>query len=342
MRFCAAACSTAFATATSSLAHCNGWVSPLDYRSVTGDAQTKEILALRLSLVLTVLFAVGAAIVAMFSDSETMSLEAMSGGIDITVCVLAIFVARKIHKPANHRYHFGYAKYEPLMTTVEGLLLTGVCVAAIVYAVRDLLHPDPVKDTYLVVIYSALSFLLSVLFGYWMRRAGRRSGSQLVLANANLWIVEGWQASGVCAAFVIGIALSRVGTTEATAYIDPATCIVLSVIFLRKPFEILRESVADLVDANPYADTVNAIEDSARMLAERFHLKGLEWVRVRKAGSRVFVMVSFFEEPAEPLEQMDIARQAVIDEMVALHPDIDVAVLFRAAPSQAGAVPASG
>jgi hypothetical protein len=48
------------------------------------------------------------------------------------------------------------------------------------------------------------------------------------------------------------------------------------------------------VDANPYADTVNAIEDSARMLAERFHLKGLEWVRVRKAGSRVFVMVSFF------------------------------------------------
>src|SRR5262245_8740854 len=103
------------------------------------------------------------------------------------------------------------------------------------------------------------------------------------------------------------------------------------------PFEILREGVADLVDANPYAKTVNAIEDSARMLAERFHLKGVEWVRVRKAGSRVFVMVSFFEDPAESLEQMDIARQAVIDEMVALYPDIDVAVLFGSAPSQAGA-----
>ena len=49
-------------------------------------------------------------------------------------------MARKLHEPANERYQFGYAKYEPLMTTVEGVLLAGACVGAIVYAVRDLIH----------------------------------------------------------------------------------------------------------------------------------------------------------------------------------------------------------
>jgi acyl dehydratase len=58
--------------------------------------------------------------------------------------------------------------------------------------------------------------------------------------------------------------------------------------------------VPDLVDANPYADTVNAVEDAARALAARFQLEGLEWVRVRKAGRRVFVMVSFFEHRESP------------------------------------------
>jgi hypothetical protein len=29
---------------------------------------------------------------------------------------------------------------------VEGVLLAGACVGAIVYAVRDLIHPDPVED----------------------------------------------------------------------------------------------------------------------------------------------------------------------------------------------------
>jgi cation diffusion facilitator family transporter len=298
---------------------------------VTGLAQSQELLALRLSLALTVLFACGAVAVALSSDSETMTLESITAGIDIVVSFLAIFVARKVHEPANQRYQFGYAKYEPLMTTVEGMLLAGACVGAMVYAVRDLLHPDPVEDAYLVVIYSGVSFLFSVLFGIWMRGVGKRVKSPLALAEAELWIVEGWLALGVCAAFVASIALGRIGKVEASAYVDPVVCIVLSLIFLKKPLDILRESVSDLVDANPYADTVNAVEESAQILAERFHLKGLEWVRVRKAGRRVFVMVSFFEDPDASLEEMDVTRQAVTDEMAARHPDVDVAVLFRAA-----------
>jgi cation diffusion facilitator family transporter len=309
---------------------------------VTGSAQAQEILSLRLSLILTVLFACAAVAIALFSDSETMTLEAITAGIDIVVAFLAIFVARKVHEPANQRYQFGYAKYEPLMTTVEGVLLAGACVGAIVYSVRDLIHPDPVEDPQLIVIYSAASFLLSVLFGRWMKRLGKRIGSPLAQAEAELWIVDGWLALGVCAAFVVSIALGRIGTTQASAYVDPAVCIVLSLVFLKKPYDILRDSVGDLVDANPYADTVNAVEESARALADRFHLEGLEWVRVRKAGRRVFVMVSFFEDPRESLEDMDVARQAVTEEMASLHPDVEVAVLFRSAPAKSPSVELPG
>jgi predicted Co/Zn/Cd cation transporter (cation efflux family) len=82
---------------------------------VTGSiSQTQEICALHLSLALTVLFACGAVVIALFSDSETTTLEAITAGIDIVVALLAIFVARKLHEPANERYQFGYAKYEPL------------------------------------------------------------------------------------------------------------------------------------------------------------------------------------------------------------------------------------
>jgi cation diffusion facilitator family transporter len=299
---------------------------------VTRSAQSQEDLALRLSLVLTVLFGIAAVAIALLSDSQTMTLEAMTAGIDIVVCVLAIFVARKVHEPANQRYQFGYAKYEPLMTTVEGVLLAGACVGAIIYSIQDIIHPDPVEGEYTIVIYQAASFLLSVIFGSWMKRVGVRSGSPLVRAEAELWVVDGWLALGVTAAFVASIALGKIGTQEASAYVDPVVCIVLSVIFLRKPYEILRESISDLVDANPYADTVNAVEDSARALAERFHLKGIEWIRVRKAGRRIFVMVSFFEDPSESLEAMDNARQAITREMATLHPDVEVAVLFSLAP----------
>jgi len=106
-------------------------------------------------------------------------------------------------------------------------------------------------------------------------------------------------------------------------------CIVLSLILLRKPIGILKESFADLVDANPYAETANIVEDSARECVQRYHLKALQWVRVRKAGRRVFVIVSFLENPEESQEERERVRQAVDVEMSRVSPEVDVSVLFR-------------
>jgi cation diffusion facilitator family transporter len=292
-------------------------------------AQQEELRILRLSSVLVCLFSVAAVTVALISDSETMTLEAMSGLVDVVVSLLSIFVVRKIHEPANSRYHFGYAKYEPLMIGLEGSLIAAVCLSAIAYAVRDLLHPDPVGAPLLVIVYSFSGFALSIAFGAYMKRVGRRAASQLVLAEADLWIVEGWLSLGVCIAFALALVLSRSPIQDYSAYVDPAVCIVLSLILLRKPIEILKGSFADLVDANPYAETANTVEDSARECVQRYGLKGLEWVRVRKAGRRLFVMVSFFQDAHESLEGMERVRNAVNDDMVRLNPDVDVSVLFK-------------
>lgn len=227
-------------------------------------AQEEEVRVLRFSSILTILFAAGAGAIAIVSDSETMTLEGMSGLVDVAVSLLAVFVARKIQEPANSRYHFGYAKYEPLMIGLEGILIAAVCLTAIGYAVRDLVHPDRVDAPHLVIIYAAAGFAVSVVFGAYMKRVGRRAGSQLVQGEADLWIIEGWLSLGVCIAFFMAVALSRSPKAEYSAYVDPIVCIVLSVIFLRKPAEILRESFVDLVDANPYAETANIVEEAAR------------------------------------------------------------------------------
>jgi cation diffusion facilitator family transporter len=296
---------------------------------VTRTAEQEELRVLRFSTILTVLFALGAVAVALISDSETMTLEAMSGVVDVLVSLLAIFVARKIHEPANSRYHFGYAKYEPLMIGLEGTLTAAVCLTAIAYAVRDLVHPDPVDEPHLVIIYALASFVISVVFGAYMKRLGTRGASNLVVTEAELWIVEGWLALGVCIAFVLALILSRPPTQDYSAYVDPAVCIVLSLIMLRKPIGILKESFADLVDANPYAKTANIVDESARACVERYRLKAVQWVRVRKAGRRVFVIVSFLENPEESLEEREHVRQAVDAEMGRLNPGLDVSVLFH-------------
>jgi cation diffusion facilitator family transporter len=294
-------------------------------------AERSELLALRLSLALTILFTASAFAIAFASDSETMTLEAMSGLVDVVVSLLAIFVAGKVRAPANQRYHFGYAKYESLMIAVEGTLIAVVCLSAIANALKDLVHPDPIEDSQLVIAYALAGFLLSVGFGGYMRRLGRRAASPMVVAESELWMIEGWLSLGICAAFVAALVLSRSSRFDYSAYVDPAVCIVLSLILLRKPLDILRESFLDLVDANPYAETRNAIEQEARECVSRYGLSGLEWVRLRRAGRRVFVLVSFFAGRQRSVEALDGVRTRVTEDLAKVNPDLDVSVLFRGA-----------
>jgi predicted Co/Zn/Cd cation transporter (cation efflux family) len=73
------------------------------------------------------------------------------------------------------------------MIGLEGTLVAAVCLTAIVYAA-------------------------------YMKRVGRRAASQLVLAEADLWIVEGWLSLGVCIAFVLALILSRPPTQDYSTY----------------------------------------------------------------------------------------------------------------------------
>jgi hypothetical protein len=49
-------------------------------------------------------------------------------------------------------------------------------------------------------------------------------------------------------------------------------------------------------------------------------------------------MVSFSEHPGKSPEGMDVARQAVAEEMMLLHPDVDVAVLLRSVRAKSPSV----
>ena len=170
-----------------------------------------------------ILFAAGAFLVAMYSDSETMSLEAMSAIVDIVVAGLAVFVARKVKAPANRRFQFGYAKYEPLMTTVEGILVAGVCTAArssTPCATSCIPIPSRTPTSWSSTRPPASP--ISVAFGTLDALGGPARGIAPRQTEAELWIVEGWLALGVCAAFVVGIVLGRMGMTQASAYVDPS------------------------------------------------------------------------------------------------------------------------
>jgi len=290
--------------------------------------ENREVLVLKISTVLTIIYGVVGITIALLCDSMTMMLDGLYGVADVVVSLLAIVVVRKIHMPPNEKYHFGYAKYEPFMTAVDGILIVTICAATIFSSFQDLIHPEPMDNVHLAVIYSFISFFICIGFGVYMKREGKRCRSTILPVDAQLWIIEGVISLGVFVAFGISEYVSKTYWKGYSNYVDPVLCLVLAVFLLSKPIKIIRDSFYDLVDASPYQDHKDEIMKIVRACAEEHRLHGVKSVKMRKAGRKLFVIVHFLADKSLSLHSTEVVKHWMIERVVKAYPEVDVTVFF--------------
>jgi cation diffusion facilitator family transporter len=303
--------------------------SPEDVATMSESYERKELLLLKVATGLSVVYAIVAVIIAIISDSMTLFLDGAYSVIDMFVSFAAILVVRKLHEPPNEKYHFGYAKLEPLMTAADGLLLLFLCLMSIILAVQDLVHPDPVEHVGVILVFTATSVFLCLGIGLYMRHAGKKWRSEILVTDSKLWLMEGMVSLGVFMAFTIGWIMRRSpGWEEYTSYVDPLTCIVIALFFIVSPFKILKNSMGDLTDACPPKEITDRVSGLAKFCCEKHGLAAVEWLRLRKSGRRLYLDVSFATQQNHDIKTIDEIRHEIKTYMGAEVPELDVLLEF--------------
>jgi len=287
-----------------------------------------ELSILRISSVLTVAYAIVGVAIAIICDSMTLMVDALYSVVDVVVSVLAIFIVRKLHEPPNKFYHYGYAKYEPFMTAVDGLLIMAICAGSIVASIQDIVHPDPVNFVELIIWYSFVSIFICIGFGWYMRVSGNRIGSEVLKADSELWIIEGLISAGVCVAFAVSDVMSHTVWSRYAEFVDPVMCIILSLGLLYEPLQIVWDSFRDLVDARPDDETLGTIEETLGGISDKYRLTGIAWMKTRKAGRKVFLTVCYRTDGQRSIKELDEIRKEMADEVLKRAPEMDVDIHF--------------
>ena len=191
---------------------------------------------------MTVVYAIVGIAIATICDSMTLIVDGLYSVVDVIVSLLAIFIVRRIHEPPNENYQYGYAKYEPFMTAVEGLLIMAICAGSIVISIQDIIHPEPVKHIHLIIVYSFVSVFICIGFGLYMKTAAKKISSEVLAADSQLWIIEGVVSAGVCIAFALHHI--RYHWDRYADFVDPVMSIILHRITVM-PIQIVAESFRD-------------------------------------------------------------------------------------------------
>jgi len=260
-------------------------------------------------------------------DSITLILDASSSLVILATAFLMRFSVSKIHRPPDDLYHFGYHKYEPLTATIQNLLIIATCVVSIKFAVQDIVHAEDVHSYGLPMVATFVSGIIGLFITGYLRRTARVTDSQMVKTTSIHWLADTALSFGVCAGFCLGFLMQTLGYDTITPYIDPVMAIILAVFLMFMPIKGGMHSLFELLDASPAADVSGKINEVIDRYRHKF--SGIDRLRIRKAGLKLFVDICFLVGQDCTVAQVGALADGFEREVKEEIPDSDIVVCFK-------------
>jgi cation diffusion facilitator family transporter len=288
----------------------------------TGDPATHaERQCLVISALGNLLIGAVGLIFAAITLSQAILLDGFFNLIYFGTALFAIKVAGLVQRGDDERFPAGYAFFEPLVNGLKGVLVLGVTVMAVAGAVEALLAGGRNIAAGAAIGYGLFAAVVCWSLALATRRGAKRSGSPLVRADAENWLVNGAISSAVLLAFV-GIPLIK-GTSLAfvAPYVDPSLVLVVALISISVPVRMAWQALMELLNRAPAPVIVQEVRQIIETCTADLEAKEL-FVRVLQPG-RVRMVMAHVVLPgdAEPrrLESLDALRETTLRRLQEAH-----------------------
>ena len=194
-----------------------------------------------------------------FSVVATSQAILLDGLFNLAYCVTSLFtikVAQLVERGDDEHFPFGYSYFESLANGIKGMLVLGITVMAMVGAVESLFTGGRTIAAGVAVAYGI--FAAAVCWGLALatRVGARTSGSPLVRADAENWIVNAAVSSAVLLAFGGILVLQRTAFAFLAPYVDPALVLLIVLVSISVPIRMAWSALMELLNRAPSPEIV--------------------------------------------------------------------------------------
>jgi cation diffusion facilitator family transporter len=288
--------------------------------------------ALRASILGSAFMAVLGLGFAFYTSSGAVLLDGFFSLINLAMSLVTLRVAALVNEPADQRFQFGYAGFEPMLNVIKGLISLLVCGFALASAVSSLLGGGRLMDLGWGVVYAVIATLGCFLIAALQARSARRTDSPLLEVEARSWRIDGYLSLAVALGFGVGYLATGSRFEPLLPYVDPALVILLVAFAAPIPMKIVSRNVGELLLGAPPEEAQAAVRERVEAVTGQLPVSRTE-IRMIKVGRQRAALVYVLVEPGtalEGIEELDEVRQRITDELATLQPSWVVDVLFVA------------
>lgn len=255
----------------------------------------------------------------------------------VVVNLITSYAASERHsKKLRERFSMGFWHLEPMVLGLNGILLMGVAVYALVTAVGSLLSGGRDLEFGVAIVYAVLTLLACVTVALVETRANRRIGSDFIRLDVKGWIMSAGITAALLVAFTIGHLVQGTRFEPVSPYIDPAVLALVCLVIIPIPISTVRRALSDIFLVTP-ADLKLHVDEVARDFVERYGFASYRAYVARVGRSREIELYFIVrpETEARTIGQWDAIRDEVAEAIDGRGPDRWLTVVFTGDPEWA-------
>ena len=300
---------------------------------------------LRVSIAATITFAVAGVLVGLVGGSSAILFDGVYGIVDAVMTGLALLVARLIAasnaadaagRNLSQRFTFGFWHLEPIVLGLNGILLSGAAIYALLNAVGVILAGGRPLSFDLAILYAGLGTLFDLSMGLYIRRGNREIGSDLVALDAKAWMMSAALSAALFVAFGVGYAVEGTRHAWLSPYVDPVALLVICLVIIPVPFATIRKALSEILLVTP-PDLREEVDGIARLIVDQHGFISYH-AFVARVGRGVQVELNFVvprDQPAKRLEEWDALRDRIAEAFGNDSPNLWLTITFTTDPEWA-------
>jgi cation diffusion facilitator family transporter len=255
-----------------------------------------------LSLLSVVVIALGSLAWGLAIESGVVILNGVFSLVSLIGSVLYLTAARLVARPADRRFQYGYAHVEPMVNSVNGMLVLVICLYALINGVEGLRAGGSEVDAASVIWFGAVSGLICATVGTYELWMSRRTGSQLLRNDAREWLIDAAFSLVTLLGFAALFVLEDPLRSTWARYADSALVAVLALLFLPIPLGVVRRNVRELLHMSLEDDAITRRVEVAMQAIRSEHDIRSHTTHVAKVGRSHLVEVNIVVGPRFELQ----------------------------------------
>ncbi|GHD18564.1 cation diffusion facilitator transporter [Tianweitania populi] len=279
-----------------------------------------EASVLRLSIVVTLMTAVVGLGFGLLSGSSAILFDGVYTLIDASMTGIALLVSSLIVRSGTkqgkprfmERFTMGFWHLEPMVLALNGTLLMGAAVYALLTAIESLLAGGRALTFDQGIVYGTVTVLTAIVMATLVQRANRNLGSELLALDAKAWWTSAALTASLLVAFLFGYLIEGTRWTWVIPYVDPVILTLICLIVIPIPIGTIKQALSDMLLVTP-VEYKREVDRVAEAIVERYGFIGHR-AYVAKVGRGRQIELCFIVPVGQPprrLEEWDAIRDEI-------------------------------